>query len=84
MHVRRLRLKNAGVDILRIGELEVVKLTMLGAGTVHPYRALRLNKDAATVVDVDLIVVGEVELVVSDPEPVVLKVDSCFGGDVQE
>ena len=77
-------MKNTGIDILCIREIKVVTLRVLGAGTVHPYRALRLNEDAAAVVNVNLVVVGEVELVISDPKPVVLKVDSRFGGDVQE
>lgn len=84
LHVWRFGLQDTGVDILGVGKLKIVELTMFRAGTVHPDWTLRFDEDASPIVDVDLVVVGEVELVVCDPEPVVLKVDCRFGSDVQQ
>ena len=84
LHVRRFGLDDTGINILGIGELEVVELAVFGAGAVHPDGSLRFDENATAIVDVDLVVVGEVELVVRDPEPVVFQVNSRFGGDMQE
>ena len=84
LHVRRFGLDDTGINILGISELKVVELAVFGAGTVHPDRSLRFDENATAVVDVDLVVVGEVELVVCDPEPVIFEVNSRFGGDMQE
>ena len=84
MHVGRFGLDDSRVDILRVGELEVVELVMFGAGAVHPDWPLRFDEDAPAVVDVDLVVIDEVELVVRDPEPVVFEVTGRFGRDMQE
>lgn len=84
MHVGGLGLDDAHVDVLCIGEFVVVQLAVLGARAVHPDGALGFDEDAAAVEDVDLVVVGEVELVIGDPEPVVFEVDVCLLGDVEE
>lgn len=84
LHVWRFGLKDTGVDILRIGEFKIVKLAVFGAGAVHPDWSLRFDEDAAAIVDVDLVVIRKVELVVSDPHPIILKVNGRFGGDMQE
>ena len=57
MHIWGFRLDDTHVDILRVSDLVVVELTMLGASTVHPDRTLRLDEDAAAVVDVNLVVI---------------------------
>ncbi len=84
MHVGRFGLDDAHVDVLGVGEFVVVELAVLGAGAVHPDGALGFDEHAAAVEDVDLVVVGEVELVVGDPEPVVLEVDARLLRDVEE
>lgn len=84
LHVRRLGLDQAHVDVARVGDLVVVQLAVLGAGAVEPDGArVALDQHAAAVVDVDLGVVGAVEIVVRDPEPGVFEVDRARSGDVQ-
>ena len=75
---------DAHVDIFRVCEFVVVELAVFGTGAVHPDGTLGFDQHAATIVDVDLAVVGEVEFVVRDPEPVVFEVDGRFRRDVQE
>ena len=84
MHIWCFGLDDPSIDILSIGELEVVELAVLRAGAVHPDWSLRFDENAATVINIDLVVVGEVKLVVGNPKPVVFEVDSRFSGDVQE
>ena len=84
LHIRRFGLEDTSVHILRIGKLKVVELAMFGAGAIHPHRSLRLNKNASTIVDIDLVVVGKIQFVVSNPKPIIFEVDSCFSGNVQE
>ena len=84
LHVGGLGLDEAHVEVARVGDLVVVQLAVLGARAVQPDRArVALDQHAAAVVDVDLAVVGAVELVVRDPVPGVFEVDGAGGGDVQ-
>ena len=85
LHVGGLGLDGAQVDGLGVGDLVVVQLGVLGGGAVEPDGAGgAFDEDAAAVVDVDLVVVGQVEFVVRDPEPVVFQVDGRLWGDVQQ
>ena len=84
LHVWRFGLDDTRVDILRVGKLKVVELAVLGARAIHPDGSLRFDEDAPSIVNVDLVVIGEVKLVVRDPEPVIFEVAGRFGGDVQE
>ena len=84
LHVWCFGLQDPGVYVLRIGKFEIVKLAVFGARTIHPGGSLRFDQYAAAVVDVDLVVVREVELVVSDPHPVILQIYTGFGSNMQE
>lgn len=78
LEIWSLGLNSPHVDIVCIGDLIVVQLAVLGAGTVQPDRTLLgLDQDTATVEDVELVVVATVELVIGNPEPVVLQIDGC-------
>lgn len=83
-YLRSLSLDQTHEDVFGVGDLVVVELVVLRSSAVHPNRAVALDEHAATVVDVDLVVVGEVELVVRHPEPAVLNVGTGLLGDVQQ
>lgn len=70
LHIGCLGLDDTHVDILSACDLVIVELAVLRASTVEPDGTLGFDEDAAAVVDVNLFVVGEVELVVCYPEPV--------------
>lgn len=82
--VRRLRLDQSHVDVLSVGDLVVVQLAVLRSGTVHPDRTLVLQQDTTAVEDADLVVAGAVKVVVTDPVPAVLVVQSSILGDVHQ
>lgn len=84
LEVGRLGLDQRHVHVLGVGELVVVHDVVLGRGAPEPGALGALDEDTAAVVDVDLRVVGEVELVVGDPVPGVLEVDGGFGGDMEK
>ena len=79
-----LGLDEAHVDVLSVGDLVVVQLVVFGGGAVHPDWALALDEGAAAVVDVDLVVVGQVEFVVGGPHPGVVDVGVSLFGGVEE
>ena len=84
LHVWCFALEDTGIDIFRIGEFKIVELAVFGAGAVHPDWSLGFDEDAAAIVDVDLVVIRKVELVVSDPHPIIFEVNGRFGGNMQE
>lgn len=83
LHVWSFRLDRAHENIL--GALKVIlnHLGMLRCSTVEPDRTLRFDEHTASVVDVDLGVVGLVQLVVGRPQPNVLKIAIRILGDVE-
>ncbi|KAG9967048.1 glucan 1,3-beta-glucosidase, partial [Aureobasidium melanogenum] len=54
----------------------IVEDAVFRRGTIEPDRTLRLDIDTTAVVNVDLVVVGKVKLVVSDPEPGILEINT--------
>lgn len=72
------------VDVARGGDLVVVEDAVFCCCAVHPGRLLGFDEKAAAVVDADLVVVGEIELVVGDPAPGVFGVESGLRSDLQQ
>lgn len=85
LKVRSLSLEMSDVNVLCLGNLVVVKDTVLTGSSPHPNWAwVGLNEDTTAVIDVDLAVVLEVELVVGNPEPTVLDVNRASWSNVEE
>ena len=79
-----LGLNVAHENVLGVQELVVVQNRVLGGGTPEP-GSIGLDEHTTAVVNVDLIVVWEIKLVVSDPKPSVLKIDVGRGrGGVEQ
>lgn len=84
LHVGGFSLEDAAVNILSTVEVVVVELVVFGSGAPEPSTLGALQQKTTAVVDVDLVVIREVKLVISDPEPSVLHVDASRRGDVQK
>jgi len=57
---------------------------MLVAGTVDPDRSVTLDQQSSSIVYIDLIVVFEVQLVITHPAPAVAHDKLCGAGDMGE
>lgn len=81
-YIRSLTLNDACVQGIGICKVIVVQLAMLECAAIQPDRSLRLDKQSATIVQIDVVVVQPVKFMIGDPSPIIGHEYGCLRGDV--